>query len=63
MKWKEQMSGYFISAQEAETQHFDLANLKWMSAPRITSAQKQSAGMIFLSSSKEYLLHKHPGTE
>jgi oxalate decarboxylase/phosphoglucose isomerase-like protein (cupin superfamily) len=57
------MSSYFVLPEQVETQVFDWGNLKWMSAPNVTGAQKFSAGVVLLAPGKGHITHNHPGTE
>lgn len=54
---------YFVEPPEVETQVFDWGNLKWMSAPNVTGAQKFSAGIVLLAPGKGHASHSHPGCE
>ena len=57
------MTKYFVEPQEVETQVFDWGNLKWMSAPNVTGAEKFSAGVVLLAPGEGHASHCHPGCE
>lgn len=53
----------FVRADDVETQVFDWGFLKWLSEPRVTNAQKFSAGVVILRPGKGHTRHNHPGVE
>lgn len=53
----------FISPDDVETQVFDWGSIKWLSEPRVTNADKFSAGVVILSPGKGHTRHNHPGVE
>ena len=53
----------FVKPDDVETQLFDWGTIKWMSEPRVTDAQKFSAGVVLLSPGKGHTRHNHPGVE
>ena len=55
--------GRIIEPQEIETQVFDWGRIKWLSEPRVTAAEKFSAGVILLAPGKGHTAHTHPGVE
>jgi oxalate decarboxylase/phosphoglucose isomerase-like protein (cupin superfamily) len=57
------MTKYFVQPDEVETQVFDWGNLKWLSAPNVTGAEKFSAGIVLLAPGKGHDTHAHPGCE
>ncbi|MGC9346925.1 MAG: cupin domain-containing protein [Anaerolineae bacterium] len=57
------MTKYFVNPEEVETQVFDWGNLKWLSAPGVTGAEKFSAGIVLLAPGKGHTTHAHPSCE
>jgi oxalate decarboxylase/phosphoglucose isomerase-like protein (cupin superfamily) len=53
----------FVKPEEVETQVFDWGTIKWMSEPRVTDAQKFTAGVVLLAPGKGHTRHNHPGVE
>ena len=53
----------FVDEDSVETQIFDWGKLSWLSEPRVTAAEKFSAGVIVLLAGKEHDRHNHPGCE
>ena len=53
----------FVSPEEVETQVFDWGMIKWLSEPRVTDAQRFSAGIVQLAPGKGHTRHNHPGVE
>ena len=39
----------FVAPEEVETQVFDWGTIKWMSEPRVTEAERFSAGIVQLA--------------
>jgi oxalate decarboxylase/phosphoglucose isomerase-like protein (cupin superfamily) len=53
----------FVSPEEVETQVFDWGVLRWLSEPRVTQAERFSAGVVELEPGKGHTTHNHPGVE
>ncbi|MBD3175660.1 MAG: cupin domain-containing protein [Armatimonadia bacterium] len=53
----------FVTPDQVETQVFDWGSLKWMSEPRVTGAERFSAGVVLLAPGKGHESHNHPGVE
>ena len=53
----------YVTEDDVETQVFDWGRLSWLSEPRVTAAEKFSAGMVVLESGKGHERHNHPGCE
>jgi oxalate decarboxylase/phosphoglucose isomerase-like protein (cupin superfamily) len=53
----------FVEAADVETQVFDWGRLNWLSEPRVTAAEKFSAGLVALEPGKGHGRHNHPGVE
>ncbi|MBM4418516.1 MAG: cupin domain-containing protein [Chloroflexi bacterium] len=53
----------FVRPYDVETQVFDWGTIKWLSEPRVTDAQKFSAGVVLLAPGKGHTRHNHPGVE
>jgi oxalate decarboxylase/phosphoglucose isomerase-like protein (cupin superfamily) len=53
----------FVEEADVETQVFDWGRLSWLSEPRVTAAEKFSAGVVDLSPGKGHDTHNHPGVE
>ncbi len=57
------MPRYLVSPEEVEPQVFDWGNLKLLSAPGGTGAEKFSAGIVLLAPGKGHTTHAHPDVE
>jgi len=53
----------FVEEADVETQVFDWGRLSWLSDPRVTAAEKFSAGVVVLEPGKGHERHNHPGVE
>ena len=53
----------YVEEANVETQVFDWGKLLWLSEPRVTAAEKFSAGMVKLEPGKGHTRHNHPGVE
>ena len=53
----------FVEEADVETQVFDWGRLAWLSEPRVTPAEKFSAGVVELEPGKGHDRHNHPGCE
>ena len=53
----------FVEEAEVETQVFDWGRLSWLSEPRVTAAERFSAGVVELEPGKGHESHNHPGVE
>ena len=53
----------FVEKEDVETQVFDWGRLSWLSEPRVTEAEKFSAGVVLLEPGKGHDRHSHPGCE
>ena len=53
----------FIEPDDVETQVFGWGQLSWLSEPRVTAAEKFSAGLVVLEQGKGHDRHNHPGCE
>lgn len=53
----------YVEEENVETQVFDWGKLLWLSEPRVTAAEKFSAGMVKLEPGKGHTRHNHPGVE
>lgn len=53
----------FVSPNDVETQVFDWGAIKWLSEPRVTKAERFSAGVVLLQPGKGHSRHDHPGVE
>jgi len=53
----------FVEAADVETQVFDWGRLSWLSEPRVTAAERFSAGVVRLEPGKGHDRHNHPGVE
>ena len=53
----------FVEEADVETQGFDWGRLWWLSEPRVTRAEKFSAGVVQLEPGKGHDRHNHPGCE
>jgi oxalate decarboxylase/phosphoglucose isomerase-like protein (cupin superfamily) len=53
----------YVEPDDVETQVFDWGRLSWLSEPRVTAAEKFSAGLVVLQPGKGHDRHNHPGCE
>jgi len=53
----------FVEKADVETQVFDWGKLSWLSEPRVTAAERFSAGVVVLEPGKGHTRHNHPGVE
>ncbi len=53
----------FVEEADVETQVFDWGRLSWLSEPRVTAAERFSAGVVVLEQGKGHDRHNHPGVE
>jgi oxalate decarboxylase/phosphoglucose isomerase-like protein (cupin superfamily) len=53
----------FVEEVDVETQVFDWGRLRWLSEPRVTAAERFSAGVVSLEPGKGHERHNHPGVE
>ena len=53
----------FLQAADVETQVFDWGRLNWLSEPRVTAAERFSAGVVRLEPGKGHVRHNHPYSE
>jgi oxalate decarboxylase/phosphoglucose isomerase-like protein (cupin superfamily) len=53
----------YVEEANVETQVFDWGRLLWLSEPRVTAAEKFSAGIVILEPGKGHTRHNHPGCE
>jgi oxalate decarboxylase/phosphoglucose isomerase-like protein (cupin superfamily) len=53
----------YVEEVNVETQVFDWGRLSWLSEPRVTAAEKFSAGVVMLAPGKGHTRHNHPGVE
>ena len=53
----------FVEEADVETQVFNWGKLLWLSEPRVTHAEKFSAGIVVLNQGKGHTRHNHPGCE
>ena len=53
----------FVEEADVETQVFDWGRLSWVSEPRVTAAERFSAGVVKLEQGKGHDRHNHPGVE
>ena len=53
----------FVEEADVETQVFDWGRLRWVSEPRVTAAERFSAGVVSLEPGKGHQRHNHPGVE
>ena len=53
----------FVEGADVETQVFDWGRLRWVSEPRVTAAERFSAGVVSLEPGKGHERHNHPGVE
>ena len=53
----------FVEPADVETQVFGWGRLSWLSEPRVTRAERFSAGLVVLEQGKGHDRHNHPGVE
>jgi oxalate decarboxylase/phosphoglucose isomerase-like protein (cupin superfamily) len=53
----------FVEEADVETQVFNWGRLSWLSEPRVTAAERFSAGVVSLEPGKGHERHNHPGVE
>jgi len=53
----------FVEEADVEAQVFGWGRLSWLSEPRVTDAEKFSAGVVSLEPGKGHDSHNHPGVE
>ena len=53
----------FVEPKHVETQVFDWGRIQWMSAPRVTGAERMAAGIVTLEPGKGHGRHNHPEEE
>jgi oxalate decarboxylase/phosphoglucose isomerase-like protein (cupin superfamily) len=53
----------FLKNEDVETQIFDWGRLSWLSEPRVTAAERFSAGVVVLEPGKGHVRHNHPYSE
>jgi oxalate decarboxylase/phosphoglucose isomerase-like protein (cupin superfamily) len=53
----------FVEEVDVETQVFNWGRLSWLSEPRVTAAERFSAGVVSLEPGKGHERHSHPGVE
>ncbi|MEW6360222.1 MAG: cupin domain-containing protein [Planctomycetota bacterium] len=53
----------FVEEDDVETQVFGWGRLAWLSEPRVTRAERFSAGVVTLEPGKGHDVHNHPGVE
>lgn len=53
----------FVEEADVETQVFAWGRLRWVSEPRVTAAERFSAGVVSLEPGKGHERHNHPGVE
>src|SRR4030042_618668 len=53
----------FVEEDDVEAQVFDWGRLAWLSEPRVTRADRFSAGVVTLEPGKGHTEHNHPGVE
>lgn len=59
----EQTKRTFVEEADVETQVFDWGRLAWLSEPRVTAAERFSAGIATVKPGQGHGLHNHPGRE
>ena len=52
-----------VEEADVETQIFDWGKLSWLSEPRVTAAERFSAGLVTLELGRGHDRHNHPGVE
>jgi oxalate decarboxylase/phosphoglucose isomerase-like protein (cupin superfamily) len=53
----------FVQEADVETQVFGWGRLSWLSEPRVTAAERFSAGVVELEPGQGHDRHHHPGVE
>ena len=53
----------FVEKENVETQIFDWGRLSWLSEPKVTAAERFSAGVVLLEPGKGHDRHNHPYSE
>ncbi|HEV7215176.1 MAG TPA: cupin domain-containing protein [Chloroflexota bacterium] len=53
----------FVSPDDVETQVFGWGAIRFMSEPRVTAAERITAGVVTLQPGKGHTRHNHPGVE
>ncbi len=53
----------FVTPDDVESQSFGWGSIKWLSEPRVTNAQRITAGLVILEPGKGHTRHNHPGVE
>jgi oxalate decarboxylase/phosphoglucose isomerase-like protein (cupin superfamily) len=53
----------YVKECNVEAQVFDWGRLWWLSEPRVTAAERFSAGIVQLEPGKGHTRHNHPGCE
>lgn len=53
----------YVEEVDVEAQVFDWGRLAWLSEPRVTAAERFSAGVVTLEPGKGHDRHNHPGVE
>ena len=53
----------FVQPENTETQVFDWGRLNWLSEPKVTAAERFSAGRVLLEPGKGHERHNHPYSE
>lgn len=53
----------FVTPEQVETQVFAWGRLSWLSEPRVTAAERFSAGHVLLEPGKGHERHNHPYSE
>jgi oxalate decarboxylase/phosphoglucose isomerase-like protein (cupin superfamily) len=53
----------FVEPEDVETQVFDWGRIQWLSEPRVTGAQRITAGVVTLEPGKGHQRHNHPGVD
>lgn len=53
----------FVEGADVETQRFAWGHLQWLSEPRVTAAERFSAGVVNLLPGQGHERHNHPESE
>ena len=53
----------FVEEEDVETQVLAWGRLSWLSEPRVTAAERFSAGLVVLEPGQGHERHNHPGVE
>lgn len=56
-------SGAIVYGEEVDTLRFDWGDIKFLSEPAVTHAERFSFGMVVLTAGKGHERHNHPGCE